>query len=85
MDDLRILLNFYAYMTLLCGLSPNQTDDTGEGTMANVINDAAVDDNETDWGLYCISGGTLCEIMKVNKRRVNNNNLRSIKEQERNQ
>ena len=42
---------------------------------AIVINDAANDDNETDKALYCISGGKLSEIMKVNKQHVNNKNF----------
>ena len=40
--------------------------------MTNVYNNAVIDDNETDRALYCVSGGTLCKIIKVHKRRISN-------------
>ena len=74
-DDLRVLLNFYAHATLLCGLSSTSNKDSDEETVTNVHNNAMIDDNETDKALYCISSGTLCEIIKVHKRRISNKHL----------
>ena len=47
-DDLRVLLNFYAHATLLCGLSSTSNKDSDEETVTNVHNNAMIDDNETD-------------------------------------
>ena len=74
-DDLRVLLNFYAHATLLCGLSSTSNKDSDEETVTNVHNNAMIDDNETDKALYRVSGGTLCEIIKVHKRRISNKHL----------
>jgi len=65
------LLNFYSHSTYICGHSVSSE------TAGNVLVDSASsgepsEDNETDRALYCLAGGTLCEILKVNNRRVKN-------------
>jgi hypothetical protein len=64
-EDIAVLLNFYAASTLRA-LNTLQS---------NVHNDEVYDisayeaDNETERALFCLGGGTLCDIIKVNRKR----------------
>ena len=69
LSDLRTLLNFYVNETFKCGHSADNV---------NSIDDLSCEEdngNETERALYCLAGGTLCELLKVNKRRSSNPKL----------
>ena len=66
-DDLIGLLNFYASCVLICEKSKISNVDKNE--TADAMN---VNDNETDRAIFYLGGGTICEIIKVNKRRSKN-------------
>lgn len=65
------LLNFYSHSTYICGHSVS-SETAGNVNVASESSGELSEDNETDRALYCLAGGTLCEIVKVNKRRVKN-------------
>jgi hypothetical protein len=66
-DDLIALLNFYASATLRAKFSPTELNDT-----CDIETEAArpsEHDNETLRAVYCLGGGTLCDIIKLNRKR----------------
>jgi hypothetical protein len=73
-DDFNSLLNFYAHATLECGLSTRALTplDVTPVKFADRDTNVGVGVNEDERALYCLGGGTLCDIIKVNKLRCMN-------------
>lgn len=64
-DDIAVLLNFYAASTLRALNTSRSNEHNDE------VNDipAYEADNETERALFCLGGGTLCDIIKLNRKR----------------
>jgi hypothetical protein len=68
-DDVNALLNYYISACLACAKSKNVEQLPSAETSAPAVSSSV---DETERGLFCISGGTLCDIGKLNKKRMLN-------------